>query len=311
MNTSNGAGRYAPSPSGDLHLGNLRTALVAWLFARSTQRQFLMRVEDLDRARDSGAAAAQLRDLAELGLDWDGEVVYQTDGAHAHQRALDTLSEAGLTYECTCSRREIQEAPTAPHQEPGSYPGTCRDRSDAERAAASAAIWPRRPAIRLKTPEEMRSGVFVDQLMGPVHAHIDDFVLQRGDGAIAYQLAVVVDDARMGVDQVVRGDDLASSTPRQQLLQRLLGLPTPEYAHVPLVLGPTGARLAKRDGAVTLRDLADLGFGSSAVRSLLAASLGLASAGEIVSLAQLLERFDPAALPRTPWRWRPSGPGSH
>ena len=153
-------------------------------------------------------------------------------------------------YECTCTRREILEAPSAPHAAPGAYPGTCRDRSEQQRAEARAAIAPRLPALRLRS--DVASLAFHDVLLGEVTASIDDFVLRRGDGAIAYNLAVVVDDAAMGVDQVVRGDDLASSTPRQMLLQRLLGLPTPTYAHVPLVLGPTGTRLAKRDGAVTL-----------------------------------------------------------
>jgi len=144
---------------------------------------------------------------------------------------------------------------------------------------------------------------FNDILLGKVTAAIDDFVLQRGDGAIAYNLAVVVDDADMGVDQVVRGDDLASSTPRQMLLQRLLGLPTPQYAHVPLVLGPTGARLAKRDGAVTLEDLAEQGVSATTVRDNLAASLGLAQLGESLTMTELLARFDPQLLPREPWVW--------
>lgn len=267
-----------------------------------------MRVEDLDRARDSGAAAGQLGDLSAIGLDWDGEPVFQTARAALHRAALDSLVGRGLTYECTCSRREIQEAPTAPHHPPGSYPGTCRDRSEAERLVAREAIAPRRPAIRLRTPEDARLGVFIDRLLGPTRASIDDCVLQRGDGAIAYHLAVVVDDAAMGVDQVVRGDDLAPSTPLQMLLQRLLGLPTPEYAHVALVLGPSGARLAKRDGAVTLRNLAAEGCSPDEVRSKLAVSLGFAAVGERVTMEQLLDRFDPDALPREPWVWRTAPP---
>lgn len=303
-----GSGRYAPSPSGDLHLGNLRTAMLAWLFARSTGRRFLMRIEDLDRARDAGAAERQLADLAALGLDWDGEPVRQTERAAEHEAAIARLDAAGLVYECTCTRREIAEAPTAPHDPPGAYPGTCRDRDEAERAAAREAILPRLPALRLRVPEAEREQAFDDLLLGRVSGAGDDLVLRRGDGAIAYNLAVVVDDAAMGVDQVVRGDDLASSTPRQVLLQRLLGLPAPpamEYAHVPLVLGPTGARLAKRDGAVTLSDLAAAGVEPARVRSLLAASLGLAAPAERVGMAELLARFDPAALPREPWVWRP------
>ncbi|MGK0720773.1 tRNA glutamyl-Q(34) synthetase GluQRS [Leucobacter sp. W1478] len=296
-----GAGRYAPSPSGDLHLGNLRTAMLAWLCARASNRAFLMRIEDLDRARDAGAAQRQLFDLRALGLDWDGEPVIQSERARAHEAAIELLRDAGLVYECTCSRREILEAPSAPHAPPGAYPGTCRDRSDDERTAAQAEIAPRLPALRLRTPDGAREASFSDRILGTVGGIVDDFVLRRGDGAVAYNLAVVVDDAAMGVDQVVRGDDLASSTPRQILLQQLLTLPTPEYLHVPLVLGPTGARLAKRDGAVTLRDLTESGISADRVRALLASSLGLAEKGEAVTMGQLRERFDLSRVPRDPW----------
>ncbi|WP_449280611.1 tRNA glutamyl-Q(34) synthetase GluQRS [Leucobacter sp.] len=301
-----GAGRYAPSPSGELHLGNLRTALLAWLFARASGRRLLMRIEDLDRARDAGAAARQLEDLARIGIDWDGDPVLQSERGGDHEAAVARLDAAGLVYECTCTRRDILAAPSAPHAPPGAYPGTCRDRGPGERRAAREAIAPREPALRLRAPEGVASLEFDDLILGPTRGDIDDFVLRRGDGTVAYNLAVVVDDAAMGVDQVVRGDDLASSTPRQILLQRLLGLPTPpavEYAHVPLVLGPSGARLAKRDGAVTLADLRERGIGAGAVLSALAASLGLAEPGERVTAAQLLGRFDPAALPREPWVW--------
>lgn len=302
------AGRYAPSPSGDLHLGNLRTALLAWLFARASGRAFLMRIEDLDRGRDAGAAARQLEDLAAIGIDWDGEPVLQTERGADHDAAIADLASRGLVYECTCTRRDILAAPSAPHAPPGAYPGTCRDRSEAERAEARERILPRRPALRLRVPEGAGELAFEDRVMGSVTGVVDDLVLRRGDGAIAYNLAVVVDDASMGVDQVVRGDDLAASTPRQIVLQRLLGLPTPpevEYAHVPLVLGPSGARLAKRDGAVTLRELGEHGIDASRVRSQLAVSLGLADAGEAVTPDRLLARFDPDRLPREPWTWSP------
>lgn len=301
-----GAGRYAPSPSGDLHLGNLRTALIAWLFARSTGRQFLMRIEDLDRARDAGAGASQLEDLEAIGIDWDGDPVLQSERGAAHEAAIARLAAEGLVYECTCTRKDILAAPSAPHAPPGAYPGTCRERSDAERAAARESIAPRTPALRLRAPEGLTSLVFHDAVLGEVTGDIDDFVLRRGDGTVAYNLAVVVDDAAMGIDQIVRGDDLASSTPRQMLLQRLLGLPTPpevEYAHVPLVLGPTGARLAKRDGAVTLRELRAHGTTPEEVLSELATSLGLAQRGERVTAPSLIQRFDPAALPRSAWTW--------
>lgn len=304
-----GAGRYAPSPSGRLHLGNLRTAMVAWLFARSTGRRFLMRIEDVDQGRDAGVADAQLAELAAIGVDWDGEPVVQTERRSAHEAAIAELAARGLVYECTCTRREILEAPSAPHAAPGAYPGTCRNRSERQREDARAAIAPRLPALRLRSDVSELS--FDDVLLGRVTAAIDDFVLRRGDGAIAYNLAVVVDDADMGVDQVVRGDDLASSTPRQMLLQRLLGLPTPTYAHVPLVLGPTGARLAKRDGAVTLEDLAAQGVSADSVRDELAASLGLSSPGEFLTMTELLDRFDPRELPREAWRWNGEDRGAH
>lgn len=280
--------------------------MLAWLFARSTERRFLLRIEDVDRGRDAGAAQQQLDDLAMIGIDWDGEPVYQTARRAAHDAAIDALAAAGLVYECVCTRREIQEAPSAPHAPPGAYPGTCRDLSDEQRTEARARIAPRQPALRLRAPAGLHEAGFDDQLLGSVTAGIDDFVLRRGDGAIAYNLAVVVDDAQAGIDQVVRGDDLAPSTPRQMLLQRLLDLPTPEYAHVPLVLGPSGARLAKRDGAVTLHDLAERGVSTDQVRSRLAASLGLTEPGEPVDMQQLLDRFDPQALPREPWVFDPS-----
>lgn len=303
-----GAGRYAPSPSGDLHLGNLRTALLAWLFARATGRAFLMRIEDLDRARDAGSAAAQLEDLARLGLDWDNEPVLQTDRGAAYEAAISRLSDAVLVYECTCTRKDILAAPSAPHAPPGAYPGTCRDRTAAERESARAAIAPRIPALRLRVPDGTLPPTFTDRVLGETWGDIDDLVLRRGDGTVAYNLAVVVDDAEMGVDQIVRGADLAPSTPRQILLQRLLDLPSPpavEYAHVPLVLGPTGARLAKRDGAVTLRELEAAGTSAMLVLSQLAQSLNLATPCEPVTAQQLIPRFDPAQLPKTPWTWRP------
>lgn len=303
-----GAGRYAPTPSGDLHLGNLRTALLAWLFARSTHRRFLLRVEDLDRARDAGTADRQLADLSAIGIDWDGEAQLQTAMHAGHERAIVALDAAGMIYECTCTRREILAAPTAPHGAPGAYPGTCRDRTDAERARERKRIAPRLPALRLRAPEQyLLHGVsYTDAVLGAQHGDVDDLVLQRGDGTVAYNLAVVVDDDAGGVDQVVRGDDLAPSTPRQIMLQRLLGLPTPEYAHVPLVLGPTGARLAKRDGAVTLRELEAGGMGPEAVLALLARSIGLASAGEQPTAAALLRRFDPGEISSAPWTFDPS-----
>lgn len=287
------AGRFAPSPSGELHVGNLRTAILAWLFARSTGRGFLLRVEDLDRAR-SGAEALQLRDLAALGITWDGEPVRQTARASLYDDAIARLEADGFTYECFCTRREIQEAPSAPHAPQGAYPGTCRNLDPAE-LEFKRSIRPAAIRLRAGIPE----CTVHDVLHGAYTGMVDDFVLRRNDGVTAYNLAVVVDDAEQGIDQVVRGDDLLPSTPRQAYLASLLGIPSPEYAHVPLVVNSDGARLAKRDGAVTLRDLADAGSPPAAVRDRLLESLGLPAG----PLGNALAAFEPDALPREPWVW--------
>jgi glutamyl-tRNA synthetase len=290
------AGRFAPSPSGELHVGNLRTAMLAWLFARSTGRDFLLRVEDLDRAR-AGAEAVQLRDLEAVGVTWDGAVVRQTDRAAVYAEAIGQLTAADLTYECFCTRREIQEAPSAPHAPQGAYPGTCRDLDPAELEFKRST---RPAAIRL------RAGTTENTVQDLLHAEftgvVDDFVLRRNDGVTAYNLAVVVDDAAQGIDQVVRGDDLLPSTPRQAYLASLLNIPVPEYAHVPLAVNSNGSRLAKRDGAVTLADLSRAGISAADVRNLILQSLGL-HAG---TLEHALSGFRPADLPREPWVW--SGP---
>ncbi|MEE2061370.1 tRNA glutamyl-Q(34) synthetase GluQRS [Rhodococcus artemisiae] len=294
-----GAGRFAPSPSGDLHLGNLRTAVLAWLFARSTQRRFLVRVEDLDRVRP-GAEQAQLTDLAALGLDWDGEVVHQSRRLRLYDEAITRLDRAGLTYECYCTRREIQQATSAPHAPAGAYPGTCRSLTEAERTAKRDSGRP--PAIRLRAGDAYYT--IHDVLHGDFTGIVDDLVLRRGDGTPAYNLAVVVDDADQGIDQVVRGDDLLSSAPRQGYLASLLGLPIPRYAHVPLALNDEGKRLAKRDGAVTLADRIALGETPADVLTTIAVSLDLADPDEPVTLPLLLDRWDPRRLPRDPWVYR-------
>ncbi|WP_432278682.1 tRNA glutamyl-Q(34) synthetase GluQRS [Nocardia carnea] len=286
------AGRYAPSPSGDLHLGNLRTALLAWLFARSTGRRFVLRIDDLDRVRP-GAEARQISDLAALGLDWDGPVLHQSDRLSRYDAAVDRLTAAGLTYECFCTRREIQQAAAAPHGPQGAYPGTCRDLTPAERAGRRAAGRPAALRLRAERPDFE----ITDRLHGTYRGPVDDLVLRRGDGIPAYNLTVVIDDAEHGVDQVVRGDDLLPSTPRQAYLATLLGLPVPEYAHVPLVRNTAGQRLAKRDGAVTLADRLERGDSVRGVVAMLATSLGLSGG----SAAELLTGFDPGRLPRDPW----------
>lgn len=293
-------GRFAPSPTGDLHLGNLRTALVAWLFARSARSRFLMRVEDLDdRVSNRAHEARQLADLAALGLDWDRPVVRQSERFEQYHETIRRLTDAGLTYECTCTRREIREAASAQHGEApeGAYPGTCLRLSAAERAERAATGRP--AAIRLRA--QVREAEVVDRIHGTYRGLVDDVVLQRNDGTPAYNLAVVIDDADQGIEEVVRGDDLLPSTPRQLHIADLLGLPRPAHAHVPLVLGADGQRMAKRHGAVTLADRQALGESPKQVLSLLAASLGLAEPGEPVIPAELVARFDPTLLPREPW----------
>lgn len=284
------AGRFAPSPSGDLHLGNLRTAVLAWLWARHTGRDFVLRIEDLDRVR-AGAEARQLADLAALGLTWDGPVVRQSERRDLYAAAVARLESEGLTYRCYCTRREIAEAAAAPHGPPGAYPGTCRDRREPAPD--------RPPAIRLRAAEP--EATVHDELHVDVTGAVDDVVLVRTDGVPAYNLAVVVDDAAQGVDQVVRGDDLLDSAPRQAYLAGLLDLPVPTYVHVPLALNVNGARLAKRDGAVTSADLRARSLDPFA---LIVDSLGLPAA-EIPDLAALLAQFEPDALPREPWVFRP------
>ena len=300
MGTAPVVGRFAPSPTGQLHLGNLRTALVAWLSARAAAGRFVVRMEDLDRVTSRRELElVQLDELAAIGLDWDGEVVRQSERFDRYEAAIEVLVAAGRTYECFCTRREIREAVSAPHSPTadGRYPGTCRRLSAAARAAKRADG--RHPALRLLA--DGHQVAFEDAVAGPSSAAVDDIVLRRNDGVPAYNLAVVVDDAAQGITEVVRGDDLLSSTPSQIHLGELLGLPRPRYAHVPLVVGPDGARLAKRHGAVTLEQLAERGCDPGAVLGWLAASLGLASGGERVTAVELIDRFDIAQIPRGPW----------
>ncbi|MEO5832046.1 MAG: tRNA glutamyl-Q(34) synthetase GluQRS [Nakamurella sp.] len=291
-----GAGRFAPSPSGPLHLGNLRTALLAWLFARSTGRAFLIRMEDLDRVA-VGAAAGQLRDLAALGIDHDGPVLAQSRRSEVYDAAIGRLDAAGLTYRCFCTRREIREAASAPQEDgrpgEGRYPGTCRRLTAADVRDRLAAGRP--PALRLRAQEPVLT--IEDALVGSFTGPVEDIVLRRNDGLAAYHLAVVVDDAAQGIDQIVRGDDLLPATPAQAHLATLLDLGVPRYAHVPLARNPTGARLAKRDGAVTLPDLLDLGWSVPDVLTLLGESAGLTGS----TAAEMLTGFDPARIPREPW----------
>lgn len=322
-----GAGRYAPSPSGRLHIGNLRTGIIAWLCAHSSGRALRWRIEDLDRVQP-GAAEQQLADCAAVGLIPDGPLVVQSARTALYTNVVEALATAGLVYECYCSRKDIQAAPSAPHTPPGAYPGTCRSlpagTREAERQRLAAAG--RQPAIRLNA--QAAAGllqvplapagpevVAEDVLLGAVRGFIDDFVLRRGDSVHSYHLAVVVDDLAMGIDQVVRADDLASSTPRQLFFARLLQQICPElvsagdhsvaadaieWIHAPLVLGPGGQRLAKRDGAVTPAELEGSGFDFFAW---LGTSLGF---GPWADLQEAERSFDLKAMIRQPSAFDPA-----
>ncbi len=245
-------GRFAPSPTGPLHFGSLVTAVGSYCLARRTGGRWLVRIEDLDAPRVvPGAASEILRTLESLALEWDGEILWQSRRSARYEEALASLREKGLVFPCACSRREILAS--APHgaEEGPIYPGTCR----------SGMAPGRRPrALRLRVPAE--TVCFTDGVFGPLAqdlaAGVGDFVLHRADGLFAYQLAVVVDDADSGIDQVVRGEDLLASTPRQIYLHACLGTPAPHYIHLPLALTPDGRKISKRDGAVGVADSAGL-----------------------------------------------------
>lgn len=305
----NGAacGRYAPSPTGELHLGNLRTALVAWLQARVMGGVFVLRMEDLDAARNrAGCAERILRDLRRLGLDWDegpdrsGPLgpYSQLPRDDIYRAAFDRLSAAGRIFPCFCSRKDIREAASAPHGAAIVYPGTCR--------LPGAAAWaPRQgrglaPAWRFIVDEE--PSCFHDCLEGMFHQHlgreVGDFVIKRRDEVFAYQLAVVVDDAVMGVTDVVRGADLVDSTPRQIALQGVLDLPTPRYWHVPVLCNEQGERLSKRNGAASLDEYCAGGGSPESLIGRFARELSLRDSSEPVSAAELLSGLQTADLLR-------------
>ena len=306
-------GRYAPSPTGMIHLGNARTALAAWLSARRQGGTFVWRVEDLDGPRTvPGLAEAQLEDLAWLGLDWDEgpdrggpfAPYLQSQRTDLYESALARLAEAGRLFPCRRSRKDLQGLASAPHGPEGPpYPAELRP-------SHLPADWylreeeRRDAALRFRVDsQEVR---FVDQVFGPLAERVDltvgDFVLQRRDAFFAYQLAVVVDDLAMGITEVVRGADLLTSTARQiQLLAALGGAP-PAYAHVPLVVGPQGEKLSKRDEALTLRSLREAGVRAERVAGLFGASLGLVEAGEECAPRDLIPRFAWELVPREEWR---------
>lgn len=290
------AGRYAPSPTGDLHLGNLRTALLAWAWARKSGREFYLRLEDLDegRARDP---QGQIDDLRKLGIDWDGPIIIQSERKHLYQAAIDRLRAEDRVFECYCSRRDIREAASAAHAPPEHYPGPCADLTEEERVVRRQALAQqgRKPALRLRA--DVTDWTIFDELHGEFRGPVEQVVLQRGDGAFAYNLASVVDDIEQGVDQVVRGDDLLASAPTQAYLTALLGGTQAVYAHVPLVLGPDNKRLAKRHGAVTLSDLDNIGYTTTDVLRLLTGSIG---SREADNSRAFLSTFDTGAVHTRP-----------
>ncbi|NVJ27997.1 tRNA glutamyl-Q(34) synthetase GluQRS [Myxococcus sp. AM011] len=295
-------GRFAPSPTGRMHLGNIRSALLGWLQARAAGGRFLLRIEDLDRARCKPQYVDDLMaDLRWLGLDWDETPLVQSQRDDLYREALATLEKEGLVYPCFCTRGEIARAASAPHglsEEGPRYPGTCAHLTVEQRAERAKT---RAPAYRFRArPGEVR---FIDALMGPsaqdVDAVVGDFVVRRNDGVASYQLAVVVDDAATGITHVLRGDDLLSSTPRQLQLYTALGERAPDFLHVPLVHGEDGKRLAKREGAFALAELRARGLAPERVLGLLAAWSGLGD-GSPRTLDTLVRAFSLEALPRSP-----------
>jgi glutamyl-tRNA synthetase len=313
-------GRLAPSPTGRMHLGNAWAFLLAWLAARSADGggggQVVLRLEDIDPERSRPEFAKELlRDLRWLGLDWDegpdapgsGGPYEQSARLAAYAAALERLEQAGHVYPCFCTRKELRSLASAPHAPPvgdGSpvYPGTCRNLTLEQRDALLRQG--RRPALRLRCADGAES--FQDLLAGPQTMTLadcgGDFALRRSDGVFAYQLAVVLDDIAMGVTQVVRGDDILTSTPRQLYLYRLLGAATPQYAHLPLVLDADGERLAKRHQSLTLAALRDMGIPAPAIVGYLAWRAGLLDAPRPAKPGELLSAFDFARLPRGPVR---------
>jgi glutamyl-tRNA synthetase len=293
-------GRLAPSPTGAQHVGNARTYLIAWLSARSRGGAVHLRVEDIDIWRNKpGASEAVIDDLRWLGLDWDGEVVTQSQRLAGHEAALDRLKQLELVYPCTCSRGDILAAASAPHldHEGPTYPGTCAYRKAVDADTLTVPF-----AWRFRVTD---SPGFVDRFVGEAHVDLKqaagDFVVWRAAKVPAYQLAVVVDDAAAGVTEVVRGDDLLSSTPRQLLLYRMLGLDPPEFAHVPLVVGEDGRRLAKRHGDTRLSALRANGVSAERFLGLMAWACGWLPIITPVSAKELIGLFSWAAIPREPF----------
>ena len=303
--------RLAPSPTGALHLGNARTFLINWLMARQNDWSILLRIEDLDGPRiKKGADRQAIEDLQWLGMDWDEGPIYQGARRELYADAARRLFASGHAYACICTRKEVDLAASAPHAEDGAaiYPGTCRGRftsfDEARRAAG------REAAVRFDVGSERVE--FTDDFRGPQRFEMQtlgDFVIEKADRTPAYQLAVVVDDAEMGVTDVVRGDDLLDSTPRQILLYRALGLADriPRYCHLPLVIGPDGRRLAKRHGDTRIATYREAGVPAERLLAVIASWCGVENVGDEVRAADLVARFDLHRLPRTPIVFDPSG----
>ena len=292
-------GRFAPSPSGRMHLGNLWSCLLAWLSAKSAGGEMVLRLENLDPDRCKEVYCRQvMEDLEWLGLDWVGEPVWQSDRTEAYAEAFRQLEQRDLIYPCYCTRAE-RLAASAPHRSDGVsiYDGRCRRLTQAEREELART---RRPAWRIQAPEGERT--FTDLLQGTYTEDIardcGDFILRRSDGVYAYQLAVVVDDAMMGVNQVVRGSDLLDSTPRQMWLQQELGYEHPEYGHVPLLLSETGRRLAKRDRDQELGQLRAQ-YTAPGLVGILAHAAGLIEEPAPVTPEELIPLFDWKKLPKS------------
>jgi glutamyl-tRNA synthetase len=301
--------RLAPSPTGALHLGNARTFLINWILARQNGWQILLRIEDLDGPRiKRGADAGAIDDLQWLGLDWDEGPVYQSARLERYQSAIAKLVNDGHAYPCTCTRKEAASAASAPHAEDGSsvYPGTCRGKYSSIEAAQIASG--KSPAVRFNVGRAVVQ--FDDSFAGPQRyamERLGDFVIAKADGTPAYQLAVVVDDAEMGVTHIVRGDDLLESTPRQILLYDALSLkPRPTYFHLPLIVGEDGRRLAKRHGDTRLEYYRIRGVRSGRVLAMLARWCGVADVEDELTARELVSRFDLTRLPRDPIVFRPT-----
>ncbi len=290
-------GRFAPTPSGRMHLGNAFSYLMAWLATRASGGRMVLRIEDLDpRAQNREAAQLILDDLAWLGLDWDEGPYFQSRRADAYAEAISRLDAMGLTYPCFCTRSELHAA-TAPHASDGTYvyQGACRDLTRAEAARRALA---RPPATRVRVPDESDPAStvkFTDLVYGPQEENLarecGDFLVRRSDGIVAYQLAVVVDDGLMGVNQVVRGNDLLGSVARQTYLHRLLGYAVPSFAHVPLFVTPDGRRLSKRDRDLDLGVIREREQGPERIIGILAHAVGLAEKNERISADKLVSRF--------------------